>query len=92
MKHWIDLYALCLSMGKINHGYSQRNQMREGKKPCSFGSFSVHPVSSAVKNIFTICNDQNLVIKFQETWSDYSSLNGLKAIWSRNLTTKSSKS
>ena len=88
MKLWIDLFALCLSTGKINAGFSPIKEVSQVRKPCSFGSFSVRPVSSAVKNTFTFCTDQNLVIKFQETWSEYSSLNALKTVWSRNLTTK----
>jgi hypothetical protein len=92
MKLWIDLCVLCLSMGKINHSFSQRSEVGEARKPCSFGSFSVHQMSSAPKDTFTFCTDQNLVIKFQETWSEYAELNGLKSVWSRNTATKSSKS
>jgi|HubBroStandDraft_3_1064219.scaffolds.fasta_scaffold665980_1 hypothetical protein len=88
MKLWIDLCALCLSLGKIDHGFSPRSEVGAVKKPCCFGSFSVRPVSAAAKDTFTFCTDQNLVFKFQETWSEYAELNALKAVWSRNTATK----
>jgi hypothetical protein len=84
MKLWIDLCALCLSAGKINHAFSRSGETREtGKNPLPFGSFSVRLGPPAVKKVITYNADQNLVFRFQECWSAYSKLNALKAVWNR---------
>lgn len=88
MKHLIDLCALCLSLGKINHGFSQKSEAREKD---SFGSFSVRAVLPAAKNLFTYAVDENLFFEFYGCSSEYAKLDALKAIWSRKLAPKNAK-
>jgi hypothetical protein len=88
MKHLIDLCALCLSMGKINHGLSPRNAV--GEKD-SFGSFSVRAVLPVVKNLFTYTIDENLFFECHGSSLDYSKLDALKGIWSRKLAPKNTR-
>ena len=88
MKHLIDLCALYLSLGKINHGFSQKSDA--GKKD-SFGSFSVRAVFPVVKNLFTHAVDENLFFEFYGSSSEYAKLDTLKGIWSRKLTPKNTK-
>jgi hypothetical protein len=89
MKHLIDLSAFCLSLGKIHHGLLQKS---EPDKKNSFGSFSVHAVLPAVKNLFTYAVDENLFFEFYGPSSDYSKLDALQGIWSKKLTPKNTKS
>ena len=88
MKHLIDLCALYLSLGKINHGFSQKSEA--GEKD-SFGSFSVRAVFPVVKNLFTYAVDENLFFEFYGSSSEYAKLDTLKGIWSRKLTPKNTK-
>jgi hypothetical protein len=89
MKYLIDLCALCLSMGKINRGFSQKDEAGE---KISFGSFSVRTALPAVKNLFTYAVDENFFFECHASSSDYSKLDALKGIWSRKLTPKKTKS
>ena len=89
MKHLIDLCALCLSLGKIHYGFSPRGEA--GKKD-SFGSFSVHAVLPAVKNLFTYAVDENLFFEFYGASPEYSKLATLNAAWGGKSTPKNAKS
>jgi len=89
MKHLIDLCALCLSLGKINRDLPPRSAA--GEKD-SFGSFSVHAMLPAVKNLFTYTVDENIFFELHGSSSDYSKLDALKEIWSRKLTPPNTKS
>jgi hypothetical protein len=84
MKLWIDVCAFCLSAVKIHQDFSRKSDGREIKNPPgSFGSFSVRAFFPAVKNAFTYAIDDNLFIKFQGCWSEYSDLNALDAVWNQ---------
>jgi hypothetical protein len=84
MKLWIDVCAFCLSAVRINQAFPRKNDVHEIKNtPCSFGSFSVRAFFPAVKNAFTYAIDDNLFIKFQGCWSEYSDLNALDAVWNQ---------
>jgi hypothetical protein len=89
MKHLLDLCALCLSLGKIHHGFSPKGKAREKD---SFGSFSVRTVFPVVKDLFTYAVDENFFFECSGASSDYSKLAALKGIWNRKLTPKNAKS
>jgi hypothetical protein len=89
MKHWIDLCALCLSLGKINHDFSPTSEA--GQKD-SFGLFSVRAMLPVAKNLFTYAVDENLFFEVNGEASEYSKLDALETVWRGKLPAKDKKS
>jgi hypothetical protein len=89
MKHLIDLCALCLSIGKINQGFSPNSAAGEKN---SFGTFSVREAIPAAKNLFTYAVDENFFFEFHGCSPEYAKLDELKVIWNRKLAPKNTKS